>query len=99
VERIQLESLDYVIERVWVAEPIQGRQPVIRLGRLADGRWWAAKEGLSGPGAWVFGDELRAEAAAHRWSEQSKLRWRPATVKRQPSPTMNGTACPAATIA
>lgn len=81
MERIELEALDHVVERAWVAEPVQGRQPVITIGRLADGRWWAAREGLTGTGAWVFGDELLAEQAAHRWSEQSRLRWRPAKLK------------------
>lgn len=75
MDRIDLGALDHVVKRMWVAQAIQGRQPVIRLGTLADGRWWASREGFTGTGVWVFGDEMRAEEAAHRWSERSGLRW------------------------
>ena len=77
MDRIELSELEHSVERVWVAQPVQGRQQVISLGRLADGRWWASKDdGGRRVLAWVFGDELGAEAAAHRWSERSGLRWR-----------------------
>jgi hypothetical protein len=81
VERIDLETLDFVIERVWVAEPIQGRQPVIGVGRLSDGRWWWSRDdGQRDRAAWACSDELSAERAAHQWSERSRLRWRQAAV-------------------
>lgn len=69
--------LEHTVVRAWVAQPVQGRQPVIRVGTLADGRWWASRDdGHRWVGAWVFGDEMQAEQAAHRWSERSGLRWR-----------------------
>lgn len=78
---MELGKLDFVIERMWVAEPIQGRRPVIKVGTLTDGRWWASRDdGHRWAGAWVFGDEVQAEAAADRWSRRSGLRWLPAAV-------------------
>jgi len=79
MERIELGSLEYTIERTWVAQPIQGRQPVIRVGKLADGRWWAGHDdGHRWTGVWACDSEVQAEEAADRWSRRSRLRWRPA---------------------
>lgn len=80
MEKVELTALEHSVERMWVAQPAQGRQPVIRLGRLVDGRWWASRDGFTGTGAWAFTDELQAETAAHRWSERSGLRWRSAAL-------------------
>jgi hypothetical protein len=80
MERIDVATLEHTVERTWVAEPVQGRRPVIRVGRLADGRWWWSRDdGQRDQGAWACGSEVEAEFAAHRWSERSGLRWRQAS--------------------
>lgn len=83
MNRIDLDGLAHTVERVWVAQPIQGRHPVIRIGKLADGRWYASRDdGHRWTGTWACGDELQAEAAAHHWSVLSRLRWRRASVEQ-----------------
>jgi hypothetical protein len=77
MDRIDLAELEHTVERVWVAEPVQGRQAVIRVGRLADGRWWVSRDdGRHWTDCRACGDEHQAEAAADRWSRRSGLRWR-----------------------
>lgn len=77
MQRIDLGQFEHTVERTWAAEPVQGRRPVIRLGRLGDGRWWVARDdGHRWTGVWACGDEVQAEAVADRWSRRSGLRWR-----------------------
>jgi hypothetical protein len=86
VDTIDLTEVEHTVEHVWVAQPIQGRQPVIRVGKLADGRWWAGRDdGHRWTGTWAYDTEEQAEAAADRWSRLSGLRWRKATPSGQPS--------------
>jgi hypothetical protein len=54
VERINLDELAHTVERVWVCgEPGHWRYSEIRLGRLDERRWFAARSGNRWDGAWA----------------------------------------------